>query len=264
MSELMQALEPFGVEPGSIGQLRFPIGEAEKGAAEAGKGADEAARLIVLTSSNIDEMVEAALEEAESFAAYIQRKTEEIASGTVLDAWRRIAEMQLEYADIPEADKRQKDKDFAAIYAAYSRNWEGSGMLNEALEPAASQLPEPIGQKWIEDRLEDGLAFVPLTPKTRYLAPLLVPMGGFNECPQPLEQALVFRHWQERWEMTPLVVTQDCWVLRAEKRPQTNEEALMLAKEHFLFCPYVLEEFDTIGQYAESLKGQSIWTFWWD
>jgi hypothetical protein len=31
-----------------------------------------------------------------------------------------------------------------------------------------------------------------------------------------------------------------------------------------MFCQYVLESFDSIGQYADYLMKQEIWYFWWD
>ncbi|WP_407668012.1 DUF4253 domain-containing protein [Paenibacillus wulumuqiensis] len=37
-----------------------------------------------------------------------------------------------------------------------------------------------------------------------------------------------------------------------------------MVKQHMLFCPYVLELFDTIGEYASYLNQQDIWYFWWD
>lgn len=54
------------------------------------------------------------------------------------------------------------------------------------------------------------------------------------------------------------------WVLQVDRTPQSDEEALALAREHFFFYPYVLETEDSLGQYADYLKKQKIWHFWWD
>lgn len=89
-------------------------------------------------------------------------------------------------------------------------------------------------------------------------------MGGFNECPLPLYQAVLFKAWKDEYGAVPLLVKEDTWVLRADKLPATDEEALQLAKEHFLFCQYVLETFDTVGEYAAFLKKEPVWHFWWD
>ncbi|MED1861816.1 DUF4253 domain-containing protein [Brevibacillus reuszeri] len=102
---------------------------------------------------------------------------------------------------------------------------------------------------WITDREEDGLLLLTLPAGESQYAPLIVPMGC-NECPHPLEQDELFRQWQEEQGMVPLVVTQNTWVVRFSKRPATDAAALQLAKEHLLFCQYVLEMFDSVGQYT--------------
>lgn len=91
-----------------------------------------------------------------------------------------------------------------------------------------------------------------------------VPMGGYNECPLPVYQSVIFRHFQQQYGANILAVTGDTWVLQASRRPQTAEEALQLAKEHFIFCQYVLEDQPTLGHYADSLLKQDVWYFWWD
>ncbi|RKN86389.1 DUF4253 domain-containing protein [Paenibacillus ginsengarvi] len=136
-------------------------------------------------------------------------------------------------------------------------------MLEEQWSETSYTHPD-IDLSWIADREEDGLLLLTLPAGESQYAPLIVPMGGFNECPQPLEQAVLFRHWQEEYGMVPLVVTQDTWVVRVSERPATDAAALQLAKEHFLFCQYVLETFDSIGQYASYLRRHDIWMFWWD
>jgi hypothetical protein len=51
----------------------------------------------------------------------------------------------------------------------------------------------------------------------------------------------------------------------ARRPPQTEEEALALAAEHFAVCPdVVLQGTETIERYASLLQGQVAWAFWWD
>ncbi|WP_431809319.1 DUF4253 domain-containing protein [Brevibacillus agri] len=116
-------------------------------------------------------------------------------------------------------------------------------------EELAETNPEPfdIDQAWVEQRIEEGDSLVVLNlPQERgYEAPLWVPMGGYNECPLPVYQSVIFRHFQQQYGANILAVTGDTWVLQASRRPQTAEEALQLAKEHFIFCQYVLGPADT-------------------
>ncbi|OWA37895.1 hypothetical protein B9G55_02280 [Saccharibacillus sp. O16] len=117
---------------------------------------------------------------------------------------------------------------------------------------------------WIERHEEGELLLLDLPIADAWQAPFIVPMGGYNECPQPFEQAVLFRDWQQRFDAVPTAVAQDTWLLQVKRRPQTREEALHLAKEHVMFCQYVLESFETIGQYAEYLQQADRWEFWWD
>ena len=95
-----------------------------------------------------------------------------------------------------------------------------------------------------------------------------IPMGGFNDCPEPAAQAAVFRYWYEKYKAVPAVVTYDVWELKAENPPKTEEEAESLAKEQFSFCYDIVMQaargWDRIRALASTLKNSSAWYFWWD
>ena len=92
-----------------------------------------------------------------------------------------------------------------------------------------------------------------------------IPMGGFNECPLPEEQVAVFRHWYEKYEAVPAVVSYDTWQMTLAKPPLSDEEAEALAKEQFAFCPdVVLQGTETIRALASTVKNSPAWFFWWD
>lgn len=93
---------------------------------------------------------------------------------------------------------------------------------------------------------------------------LWIPMGGFNDCPPPEEQASVFRHWQERYGAIPYYVNEDTWVLKTN-RPLTESEARVVAREQFLFCIDLFQAFPAgVNQLATHLQTKDIWVFWWD
>ena len=87
-----------------------------------------------------------------------------------------------------------------------------------------------------------------------------IPMGGWNDCPSPVEQVAVFRYWHEKYKAVPAVVSHDVWEMTLTAPPLTEEKALALAKEHFAFDP----EYEMIRGLASSLKSSTIWFFWWD
>ena len=95
-----------------------------------------------------------------------------------------------------------------------------------------------------------------------------IPMGGFNDCPEPAAQTAVFRYWYEKYGAVPALVTYDIWEMRVENSPKTEEEAENLAKEQFAFCYDIVMQtsagWDTIRALASTLKNSSTWYFWWD
>ena len=95
-----------------------------------------------------------------------------------------------------------------------------------------------------------------------------IPMGGFNDCPEPAAQTAVFRYWYEKYGAVPALVTYDIWEMRVENPPETEEEAESLAKEQFAFCYDIVMQasagWDRIRALASTLKNSSTWYFWWD
>ena len=90
-------------------------------------------------------------------------------------------------------------------------------------------------------------------------------MKGTNDYPWLAERVAVFRHWHEQYGAVPAIVTYEVWEMTLENPPATDEEAEVLAKEHFAFCPDVLSEgTETIRELASELKGSTAWFFWWD
>jgi len=99
--------------------------------------------------------------------------------------------------------------------------------------------------------------------------PLFLPMGGFNDCPAPAEQAAVFRFWQDFFGATPAVVSYDIWELRVQKPPQQVLEAERLALQQFAFCPDLVlqahrNDGDSVRALASHLVDAKAWYFWWD
>ncbi len=252
MEDILAFLKPYSCTTADIEQLTFPLG-----------GPDGTGQLLILPSDNILEMMEEAEEEEGSLASFVEKQLEQVQSLTKLDALRSIVSAYLTYSELPIEVKQMDGKSFDEVYAAYARVWEGSELVDEQLTRGSYTYPE-INIDWIEARMEDGALLMPMKAEERYHAPLIIPMGGYNECPLPVYQAALFKHWQEEFEAAPLVVTQDTWVVQTGRLPVTDDEALQLAKEHFMFCQYVLESFDSVGQYASYLKNNEIWYFWWD
>ena len=95
-----------------------------------------------------------------------------------------------------------------------------------------------------------------------------IPMGGFNDCPDPAVQTAVFHYWYEKYGAVPALVTYDNWEMELTNPPKTDEEAEELAKEQFAFCYDLVMQsaigWDKIRALASTLKNSSTWYFWWD
>jgi hypothetical protein len=255
VEELVEYLDECETEVVAVEQLALPL-QAE------GKH-----RILVLPGYNLLEMMEEVCEEAETLSAFVAQQLEEARSLSVEDAFRKIVESRLVYTDLPVEEKQLQGKNFSECYQAYAAMWEGSELVHEQLVATeASTEPFQLDREWAQDRIEDGDSLVVLNlPQERgHEAPLWIPMGGYNECPLPVYQSVIFKHFQEQYGASILAVTGDTWVLQAKRRPQTAEEALQLAKEHFIFCQYVLDDQQTLGHYADYLLKQDVWYFWWD
>ena len=92
-----------------------------------------------------------------------------------------------------------------------------------------------------------------------------MPMGGFNDCPTPAEQAAVFKFWYEKYGAVPGAVTYDNWELYIDKPLKENNELEGLAEEQFAFCyDIVMQGCGDIRSLASCLRNSHVWYFWWD
>jgi hypothetical protein len=92
-----------------------------------------------------------------------------------------------------------------------------------------------------------------------------VPMGGWNECPSPLEQVAVFKYWHEKFGALPAVVRGDTWEMYVEKPVASEDAAVELAWEQFSFClDVVFQGAESINALASTLLNSHFWYFWWD
>lgn len=99
----------------------------------------------------------------------------------------------------------------------------------------------------------------------RWQIPCLLNYGNWNACPPPEVHAALWRRW---WEKYGAVAS---WIGHSELefsilRPlSSNDEALALAREQFLYCPDLVHQtYGTLENLAASLVGARDWGFWWD
>ncbi|MET9695259.1 DUF4253 domain-containing protein [Streptomyces sp. NPDC006514] len=76
----------------------------------------------------------------------------------------------------------------------------------------------------------------------------------------------VLRSWEDRFGVRVVALSYARLDLSVAAPPQTLDEALAVAAEHFAFCPdNIWQGYESIRVYAEdALVGNPHWTFWWD
>lgn len=89
--------------------------------------------------------------------------------------------------------------------------------------------------------------------------------GGFNECPLPHVHCILHRDWEERFGSEIVSLTDSVVECRVARPPSTREEAYLLAQEHYLYCPDIVDQgTESIVGLAAELLGNPYWFFWWD
>ncbi|MEJ8304409.1 DUF4253 domain-containing protein [Saccharibacillus sacchari] len=255
---VLNLLQGYEVTVASAEQMEYPI--------QASQGLK---RILIVAGDNIEEMLEEAADGEDSIQGYVEKESEEVESRSALEVLKSLVDNSLTDSGLQATDSDSDDGHL--IYKAYAALWaEQSELLDERLDVGIGEKEDSELQgtlpdaAWVERNEEGALLLLDLPEAEAWIAALIVPMGGYNECPQPVEQAIIFRDWQKRYGAVPTAVTEDSWLLRASRLPESDKEALELAREHFMFCSYVLEGYASIGEYAAYLKGNCDWSFWWD
>jgi hypothetical protein len=150
--------------------------------------------------------------------------------------------------------------------APFGRAWPG-------LAPAGAPLEDP---GVVADRyaglLADGTPRLGLVAADRSADALAVSgwLGPCNYVQRTAPLAAVVRSWEDRFGVRVVGIGFDTLHLSVAAPPATREHALQVAAEHFAFCTDNVFS-DLIGfapnplaAYAEQIRGEQSWAFWWD
>jgi hypothetical protein len=147
--------------------------------------------------------------------------------------------------------------------APFGRDWPGLAPPGEPTDD-----PEVVADRCAQ-RLRDRKARLGLAAAERG-ADTLARIGWLGPCnyaeTPPL--AAVVRSWEDRFGVRVVRVGFDTLDLSVAAPPVTAEHALHVAAEHYAFCPDNIEQgwadVDDLASYAERIRGQNSWSFWWD
>ncbi|MDE5884292.1 MAG: DUF4253 domain-containing protein [Oscillospiraceae bacterium] len=117
----------------------------------------------------------------------------------------------------------------------------------------------------LTDKVLPEVMIAKIPTKNPWELPLWIPMGGFNDCPAPEEQAVIFKYWFETYGAVPACVTYETWELFLSYPPETIEEALKIAKLQYIFDSDIVDQgCGTVANLAKDLMHNPVWYFWWD
>jgi hypothetical protein len=148
-----------------------------------------------------------------------------------------------------------------------------AAMVSEPEEPPLGEWPanpEPsIGLTVVRNILTNeplSKVYIGIAPTDDWTTiPAYLRWGGWNECPAAKHHVAAMRTWRDRYGAELVGMSGNTINLRAATRPQTREEALALARQHYVYCADIIDQgFPSYSALAAYLMANDWWYFWWD
>ncbi|MFE1787726.1 DUF4253 domain-containing protein [Streptomyces sp. NPDC059525] len=152
-----------------------------------------------------------------------------------------------------------------AITAPFGQSWPGLAPSRKTATNA-DQLAGEYAQAFLTDRPQSRLGLVIAASG----AEALTAAGWAGPCNYDDDTAkfsAVIADWEHRFGTRVVAVGFSTLHLSVAAPPMTQEDALLVAAEHFAFCPDNMRQGSrphTLATYAERLTGAHNWDFWWD
>ncbi|WP_232661457.1 DUF4253 domain-containing protein [Pseudonocardia sp. TRM90224] len=178
------------------------------------------------------------------------------------DAAAVLAAAWADWVEEDDADDPDEQYDFDDL-APFGPDWPG-------IAPPGVQMKDPDAvADWFVGQLDVGDARLGLVAAECGADSLTIAGwdGPVNHSATPPLSA-VLRSWEDRFGVRVVRVGFASLLVSVAAPPMTTEHALRVAAEHFGFCPDNIQQGEqgneTLTAYAELLKGQNSWFFWWD
>jgi len=89
--------------------------------------------------------------------------------------------------------------------------------------------------------------------------------GGWNDCPDVSEHCAIWCYWEQKYGAKIVGISGDIIEAYVSNPPKTQEEAMELAWEHYLYCYDIVDQgMETISNLGALLLNSKTWYFWWD
>ncbi|MBL9096565.1 MAG: DUF4253 domain-containing protein [Alphaproteobacteria bacterium] len=95
--------------------------------------------------------------------------------------------------------------------------------------------------------------------------PAYLQWGGWNACPSAEHHVAALRLWRDKYGAELVGISEDTMNLRVARKPKTRDEALALARDHYVYCRDIIDQgVGTYSALAAELMANDWWYFWWD
>lgn len=111
----------------------------------------------------------------------------------------------------------------------------------------------------------DSVYIVLLPTRSAWQSACYLKIGGWNEMPFAPQHASLWRYWEDRYGATVACIADDVIEFTVERPPQTREEALVLARQQYVYCADIVHQgVQSVEALAATLLKARVWYFWWD
>jgi Domain of unknown function (DUF4253) len=161
--------------------------------------------------------------------------------------------------EVDEAERRAaEDRTYWREQLAYSGPFRG---LPQGPWPDVP--PAPTVSALVPTSADMHIALVP-TLFDRQI-PAFLRYGAYGSCPSAGEHVALLHYWEVRHGIALLGMAGHRVEVEVTKPPRTRDEALELAREHYLYCPdLLLAGSNTLQELAARLLDAPLWSFWWE
>lgn len=190
---------------------------------------------------------------------------EQMSSPASHDPARLLAQWWATYTAVDEDDDMLDTDRRLAVTAPFGQTWPGLAPSREtAINP--DHLASEYAQAFLADRPQTRLGLVAAASGAEALA-VVGWDGPCNYDNDTAKFSAVLRDWEHRFGARVVAVGFSTLHLSIAAPPVDEHEALLVAAEHFAFCPDNIWQGSrpyTPAAYAERITGAHYWDFWWD
>ncbi|MCC3650620.1 DUF4253 domain-containing protein [Streptomyces sp. S07_1.15] len=176
-----------------------------------------------------------------------------------------LAEWWAAHTAVDEDDDALSAEQRLAETAPYGQRWPGIAPGRQAVADADDVAAE-YAQAFLADRPQARLGLVVAASGAEALTAAGW-SGPANYDNDTAKFSAVIRDWEHRFGACVVAVGFSTLHLSVAAPPMTQQDALLVAAEHFAFCPDNIWQGTrpyTLAAYAEQMTGVHNWDFWWD